>query len=61
MDSNNAFEHIYFGLYSRYSPNSVFVGGKCLIKNGKPLESKVERELEKAKDASMGLWKRLVQ
>lgn len=61
IDSNNAFEHIYFGLYSRYSPNSVFVGGQCLIKNGKPLESKMIRELEKAKDASMSLWKRLVE
>ena len=61
MDKNNAFEHIYFGLYPRYYPNSVFVGGQCLIKNGKPLESKMERELEKAKAISMSLWKRVVE
>ena len=61
MDQNNAFEHIYFGVFPRYSPNSVFVGGQCLIKNGKPLESKTIRELEKAKEASMSLWKRVVE
>lgn len=61
MDENNAFEHLFLGIYPRYSPNSVFVGGKCLIKNGKPLESKAERELEKAKERSLDLWKRIVE
>ena len=59
MDSSNAFGHVFFGLYPTFSPKDVYRGGQCLVKNGKVLNSKIERGLAKALEISNQLWKTL--
>lgn len=59
MNKDNAFGHVFFGLYPTFTPKDVYRGGQCLVKNGKILNSKVERGLSKALDISSNLWKTL--
>jgi cytosine/adenosine deaminase-related metal-dependent hydrolase len=57
IDNMNAFGHIFFGLYHSFSPRDVYRGGQCLVKNGKLLNSKLERGLNKSIEISTNLWK----
>lgn len=57
MDSTNAFGHVFYGLYPCFSPRDVYRGGQCLVKNGKLLNSKLERGLAKSVEISSNLWK----
>lgn len=57
IDQTNIFGHIFFGLYSGFAPRDVYRGGQCLVKNGKLLNSKLERGLNKSVEISTILWK----
>lgn len=59
MDNTNAFGHVFFGLYPNFVPNTVYRGGQCLLKNGKLLNSKIDREMIKANKVSESLWMKL--
>lgn len=59
MNNANAFGHIFFGLYPTFTPKDVYCGGKCLVKNGKILNSEVERGLIKGQEISKALWNTL--
>jgi len=58
MDENNAFGHVFFGLFDNFKPSCVIVKGKTLIENYK---SKFDEETlyKNALMASKALWKRL--
>ncbi|MFA6675472.1 MAG: amidohydrolase family protein [Bacilli bacterium] len=57
MNESNAFGHVFYGLYPCFSPRDVYRGGQCLVKNGKLLNSKLERGLVKSVEVSTELWK----
>ena len=59
MDQDNAFGHIFFGLFPNFKPLHVFVDGKHLVKHGQVVSSKAKRELKLAKGYSEELWKRV--
>ena len=58
MDRNNAFGHVFFGLFDNFKPSCVIVKGKTLIENYKSIfdEEKLYKDAHKA---SKALWKRL--
>lgn len=56
MNESNAFGHVFYGLYPCFSPRDVYRGGQCLVKNGKLLNSKLERGLAKSVEVSAELW-----
>lgn len=57
MDQSNAFGHIFYGLFPSFLPRDVYCSGQCLVKNGKLLNSKLERGLTKSVEVSSDLWK----
>lgn len=57
IDNTNAFGHVFFGLYQSFTPKDVYRGGQCLVKNGKLLNSKLKRGLQKSIKISANLWK----
>lgn len=59
MNSDNAFGHIFYGLYPNFQPRDVYRGGQCLLKNGKLLNSKVDRDIVKGKQVCEDLWNRI--
>lgn len=59
MDDTNAFGHVFYGLYPNFVPKDVYRGGQCILKNGKLLNSKVDRDLIKARQVSEDLWNRI--
>jgi cytosine/adenosine deaminase-related metal-dependent hydrolase len=58
MDENNAFGHIFFGLFDNFKPSCVIVKGKTLIENYKSIFDE-ETLYKKAHMASKALWERL--
>ena len=59
MNNNNAFGHIYFGLYPNFKPNDVYVDGARLVKNGEIVSKKVKEELVASRKYSEELWKKV--
>ena len=59
MNNNNAFGHIFYGLFPNFRPNDVYVSGKNLVKNGILSSKKVKNELKDAQRYSDELWKRV--
>lgn len=59
MNYKNAFGHIFFGLFPNFKPRNVYVNGKQLVKNYELTSSSVKKELEKSKEYSKELWKRV--
>lgn len=56
MDQDNAFGHIFFGIYPSLKPNDVYASGKCVLKNRK-LTNKKAKELKKNSiNSSNELW-----
>ncbi len=58
MDKNNAFGHVFFGLFDNFKPSCVIVKGKTLIENYKSIFDE-ETLYNNAQMASKALWKRL--
>ncbi len=58
MDENNAFGHVFFGLFDNFKPSCVIVKGKTLIENYKSIFDE-ETLYKNARMASQALWKRL--
>lgn len=58
MDENNAFGHVFFGLYDNFKPSCVIVKGKTLIENYKSIFDE-ETLYKNAQIASKALWERL--
>lgn len=59
MDNSNAFGHIFYGLFPNFRPNDVYVDGKRLVKDGKLVSIKVQKELIESRKYSEELWKRV--
>lgn len=59
MDQNNAFGHIFYGVYPSLKPNDVYASGKCLLRNRKLLSKKVEKLFGESGQESLRLWKRV--
>ena len=59
MNNNNAFGHIFYGLFPNFRPNDVYVSGKNLVKNGILSSKKVKNELKNAQRYGDELWKRV--
>ncbi|MBY9000142.1 MAG: amidohydrolase family protein [Candidatus Heimdallarchaeota archaeon] len=58
MNENNAFGHVFFGLFDNFKPSCVIVKGKILIKDYKSIFDE-ETLYNDAHIASKALWKRL--
>ena len=58
MDENNAFGHVFFGLFDNFKPSHVFIKGKELIKDYKSIFDE-EKAYKNALIASKALWSRL--
>ena len=59
MDKNNAFGHVFYGLYPSLRPNDVYASGKCLLKNRKITSKKVQSLFGKSIQVSKDLWIRI--
>ncbi len=59
IDKNNAFAHIFNGLFPSFVPRDVYMGGQCLVKGGRVLNSRLDRAMIKAQEISSKLWQEL--
>ena len=59
MNNNNAFGHIFFGLFPNFRPIDVYVDGEKIVKNGVASSKKLVREVVEARNQSRELWKRI--
>ncbi len=59
MDNNNAFGHLFFGVYPALKPNDVYASGKCLLKNRQIVSKKVKALFNKSLEESERLWTRV--
>ena len=59
MNGNNAFGHVFYGLYPNFRPDEVYANGKRVVRNGQLVSKKAQKELEIAKQYSEELWKRV--
>lgn len=59
MNSNNAFGHVFYGLFPNFRPNDVFVDGSRLVKNGELTSKKAKAELIESRKYSEKLWKKV--
>ena len=59
MNSNNAFGHVFYGLFPNFRPNDVFVAGSTLVKNGELTSKKAKAELIESRKYSEKLWKKV--
>lgn len=59
MNESNAFGHVFYGLYPSLRPNDVYASGKCLLKNRKIVNKKVEKLFNESTNVSKDLWTRI--
>ena len=59
MNASNAFGHVFYGLYPSLRPNDVYASGKCLLKNRKIVNKKVEKLFNESINVSKDLWTRI--
>ena len=59
MNESNAFGHVFYGLYPSLRPNDVYASGKCLLKNRKIVNKKVENLFNESTNVSKDLWTRI--
>ena len=59
MNESNAFGHVFYGLYPSLRPNDVYASGKCLLKNRKIVNKKVEKLFNESINVSKDLWTRI--
>ena len=59
MNVSNAFGHVFYGLYPSLRPNDVYASGKCLLKNRKIVNKKVEKLFNESINVSKDLWTRI--
>ena len=59
MNKDNAFGHIFFGLYPNFRPNDVYVDGVRLVRNGELASKKAKEELIASRKYSEKLWKKV--
>ena len=59
MNENNAFGHVFYGLYPNFRPEDVYINGKRVVRNGALVSKKLKQELNIAKQYSEELWERV--
>ena len=59
MNANNAFGHLFYGMFPNFKPTDVFIGGDYQVKNYKVVNQKLVKEFEKCNNYSQKLWKSL--
>lgn len=59
MNKDNAFGHVFYGLFPNFKPVDVYVGGARLVRNGELVSNKIKNELLEARKYSKELWKRV--
>ncbi|PKK92661.1 MAG: amidohydrolase, partial [Tenericutes bacterium HGW-Tenericutes-6] len=55
MNQDNAFGHLFFGLFHSFKPKEVFVSGKPIVHNYK-VSAKIERIYSQASKQAQNLW-----
>ncbi len=55
MNRNNAFGHLFFGMFQSFRPKHVFVGGKQLVNNYQ-VSDKLNKIYQQASDVAQKLW-----
>ncbi|TDT63660.1 amidohydrolase family protein [Fonticella tunisiensis] len=58
MDGNNASGHMFFGVFDNFRPKDVWISGKQLLRNYKPIFNE-ESIFSKAKEESLKVWGRV--
>lgn len=59
MDADNAFGHVFFGLFHAFKPKTVYVAGKALVKNYVLVNKNLSKRLKKTPDIAKKLWKEI--
>ena len=59
MNKDNAFGHIFYGLFPNFKPVDVYVDGVRLVRNGELVSKKAKSELIESRKYSEELWKRV--
>lgn len=59
MNQNNAFGHVFYGLYPNFRPNDVYVDGVRLVRNGELTSKKAKEEVIASRKYSEKLWKKV--
>ena len=59
MNGDNAFGHIFYGLFPNFKPCDVYVDGTRLVKNYELVSKKAKTELLESRKYSKELWKRV--
>ena len=59
MNKDNAFGHIFYGLFPNFKPVDVYVDGVRLVRNSELVSKKAKSELIESRKYSEELWKRV--
>ena len=59
MNKDNAFGHIFYGLFPNFKPVDVYVDGVRLVRNDELVSKKAKSELIESRKYSEELWKRV--
>ena len=59
MNADNAFGHLFYGVYPSLKPNEVYASGKLLLHNRAIVSKKVNRLFNEASLVSEDLWRRV--
>jgi len=59
MNADNAFGHLFFGLFHSFKPKDVYVGGKPIVINYGLADVEIKKQYAKAIEQSQRLWNKL--
>lgn len=60
MNKDNAFGHVFYGLYPNFKPSHVYIDGNEVVKDYRLCSKKLLEDLEIAKDYSRKLWDKVL-
>ena len=60
MNKDNAFGHVFYGLYPNFKPSHVYIDGNEVVKDYRLCSKKLLEDLEIAKDYSRKLWNKVL-
>lgn len=57
INADNAFGHLFFGLFPAFKPTDVYVSGQRLVKNGELTSRKLHHSLQGVPAVAMRIWR----